>query len=254
MQIACRSRERSWLVRQLREIQSEIKKINVSYNTNNSLLKRLKDTDFWFILNPYTETLFTGLSVSRNIENNIENCENTLILSMSSTDSHIIYIDALRRFKYRNTLEYKLSYYNGYSREGVSNFNKNIREIIGQGNIDQNCICRFISVWSSKTRKFLSNQKTPEIGVESSDLDLENHCFKSVSYSTGKVILGKIMASQRTIANKPENFDFTLITKSNRDGKSLIYFLEMVFNNQFMKDQLNKKLPDLFFIPNRESR
>ena len=197
---------------------------------------------------PDTETLFTGLSVSRNIENNIENYENTLILSMSSTDSHIIYIDSLRRFKYRNTLEYKPSYHNGYRNEGITNFNKNIREIIGQGNIDQ-IVFAGSFLFGLDTRKFLSNKKTPEIGVESSDLDLENHCFKSVSYSTGKVILGKIMASQRTIANKPENFDFTLITKSNRDSKYLIYFLEMVFNNQFMKDQLNKKLPDLFSFP-----
>ena len=106
-------------------------------------------------------------------------------------------------------------------------------------------------VFGLETRKFLADEKTPDVGVEPSDLDLEKHCFKSVSESTGEVMLGKILASRGAIADEPDNYDFSFITRSSGKGPELAQFLSKVFNNEYMRHQLENSVKDLLSFPRK---
>lgn len=226
------------------------------YNIRNGPMDLAKTTDLsgparisglvgtsdWFLLNPDTETLFTGLSICGYIENNIESYWNTLIVPVGSKDCHLIFIDGRGRFKFSNILN--------YGERNIEVFQTTIRELVGQNDIDR-IVFAGSFVFGLETRKFLADEKTPDVGVEPSDLDLEKHCFKSVSESTGEVMLGKILASRGAIADEPDNYDFSFITRSSGKGPELAQFLSKVFNNEYMRHQLENSVKDLLSFPRK---
>jgi hypothetical protein len=226
------------------------------YNIRNGPMDLAKTTDLsgparisglvgtsdWFLLNPDTETLFTGLSICGYIENNVDSYWNTLIVPVGSKDCHLIYIDGRGKFKFSNILN--------YGERNIEVFQTTVRELVGQSDIDR-IVFAGSFVFGLETRKFLADEKTPDVGVEPGDLDLEKHCFKSVSESTGEVMLGKILASRGAIADEPENYDFSFITRSSGKGPELAQFLSNVFNNDFMRHQLENNVQDLLSFPRK---
>ena len=196
----------------------------------------LSGTNNWFLLNPDTETLFTGLSILAFTQTNIENYWNTLIIPVGSKDAHFIYIDARGRVKFMNLLN--------YSGDDGAKFEALLRELVGSGNIDR-IVFAGSFLFGLETRKFMADRDTPEVGVDHDDLDLEKHCFKSVSESTGEVLLGKILASRGARADEPDNYDFSFVTRSSGKGPELAKFLGNVFNNEFMRYQLETNVKDL---------
>lgn len=193
----------------------------------------LTGTDNWFLLRPDTESHFSGLSILAYIQNNVENYWNTLIVLVGSTDGHFIYIDSRGRMRVKNLLEYN----NGKSNQ----FESLLKELVGSGDINR-VIFGGSFQFGLETRKFLADRDTPEVGVAHEDLDLKKHCFKSVSETTGKVLLGKIRSSRGAIADAPDDYDFTFVARSEGKGPELVKFLSAMFNNEFMRHQLEEHI------------
>jgi hypothetical protein len=213
------------------------------YTTRNGLPEHAKSgfievaglsgTNSWFLLNPDTETLFTGLSILAFTQTNIDNYWNTLIIPVGSTDAHFIYIDARGRVKFLNLLN--------YSGGDGAKFEKLLKELVGSGNIDR-IVFAGSFLFGLETRKFMADRDTPEVGVALEDLDLKKHCFKSVSESTGDVLLGKMLSSRGANADAPDDYDFTFVVRSNGKGPDLAQFLGNVFNNDFMRHHLEENI------------
>ena len=131
-----------------------------------------------------------------------------------------------------------------YSGDDGAKFEALLRELVGSGNIDR-IVFAGSFVFGLETRKFMADRDTPEVGVDHDDLDLEGHCFKSVSENTGEVLLGKMLASRGARADEPDNYDFSFVTRSSGKGPELARFLGNVFNNEFMRYQLETNVKDL---------
>ena len=205
------------------------------YNLRNGE-KPLEGTDDWFLLDPNTETLLTGLSVLGYLQTNVENHQNTLLVIVGSTDTHFAYIDARGRMRFSNLL--------GYTADDAAKFDEVLRKLIGDG-VVKRILFGGSFLFGLEVRKFLADRDSVEAGVDESDIDFDKMTFISIGDTTGEVLHGKILASRGANADEPENYDFSLVTRSSGKGPELAKFLGMVFNNDFMRHHLEENVEEL---------
>ena len=76
-----------------------------------------------------------------------------------------------------------------------------------------------------EVRKFMADRDSVETGVDEGDIDFDKMTFISIG-DTGEVLHGKILASRGANADEPENYDFSLVTRSSGKGPNSQSFLE----------------------------
>ena len=150
------------------------------YNIRNGPMDLTKTTDLsgparisglvgtsdWFLLNPDTETLFTGLSICGYTPNNIESYWNTLIVPVGLyEDCHLIFIDGRGRFKFSNIPKLR--------ERNIEVFQTTIRELVGQSDIDR-IVFAGSFVFGLETRKFLLTKRHLTLVLNLDDLDLRS--------------------------------------------------------------------------------
>lgn len=197
----------------------------------------LVGTDDWFLLDPNAETLFTGLSVLGYLENEVENYRNTLVIPVGSKDAHFIYIDSRGRIRFKNILD--------YSADDADKFETVLRELVGDNEAIARVVFAGSFLFGLEVRKFMADNSTAQAGVEDADIDYDKMTFTSISATTGDVLLGKILASRGSIADRPEDYDFSFITRGSGKGPELAKFLECVFHNGFMRNQLERHINEM---------
>ena len=196
----------------------------------------LAGTNDWFLLDPNTETLLTGLSVLGYLETEVENYKNTLILPVGSTDTHVFYINSQGSIRFKNILE--------YSNGDATKFESVLREVVEADPIHR-VVFAGSFLFGLEVRKFMFDNSTAQAGVEDTDIDYNKMTFTSISPTTGDVLLGKILASRGSIPDHPDDYDFTYITRSGGKGPELAKFLGLVFQNDFMKNHLENNIHEM---------
>ena len=174
---------------------------------------------FFFALKPDAETLFSGLSIINYLKKNTNDFgKNTLIVPVGSTDAHFIFIDEYENIHIKNIINYKKSSANWEKEMKELIVNEDIKRIVFGGSF----------LFGLDHRKFLEDESQVQRGVDVTDINFEKKLFKSISQSTGKVMLGKIMASFT------DKFDFTFVTNNSTKGIELNSFLNNIFNNDYI--------------------
>ena len=197
----------------------------------------LVGTDNWFLLDPNAETLFTGLSVLGYLENEVEDYKNTLIIPVGSTDAHFFYIDTRGRIRFKNILD--------YSGEDTDRFGTVLSELVGENEAISRVVFAGSFLFGLEVRKFMADNSIAQAGVEDTDIDYDKMTFTSISPTTGDLVLGKILASRGSIADRPDDYDFTYITRGSGKGPELAKFLECVFHNDFMRNQIERNIHEV---------
>ena len=91
----------------------------------------------------------------------------------------------------------------------------------------------------------MADNSIAQAGVEDTDIDYDKMTFTSISPTTGDLVLGKILASRGSIADRPDDYDFTYITRGSGKGPELAKFLECVFHNDFMRNQIERNIHEV---------